>query len=469
MAIAAHRQGNGWRVVACRLLCALAMLVVAGQGVHAQTPALPPQGQAPAVPQAQVFYAPAESLTATVARLGGDPRPQSTEGAYQFLDWLLYGGMGAGGACAWNVNSTPNNQQQACGPQFLPQVVAEHNTGIQRTLLYAVGDIRYYPSLERVDVVATTAGVVHVWEIQRDLLFRVQAQGTENQQYSGFAANLSPTGVFLTTPLKYTQGYGSTSLQKYFGAFFTAVGGSITGTAYQNLQDNLGNTINEQFQNGTVSTANGRIGYYITPITYTYVEPTYNWQRYEASSLNSEGYRVVGGVGFDRISLFKGEIYAGYATQWFENPAIDTTSIPVFGGRLSWLPTPLLTFTLTADRAFGTSDFINTTGIGVAQPLIAPTAGLLPGSVTVNTTVSLLGTWDFSRLMAFTATVSDNHLQYLTSSRQDDLLSFVGGVTFKIWQNLGLTVNYTHQHLYSNFPGAPFSTDFVSLGGSSKF
>src|SRR6478672_10287920 len=79
MAIAAQRQGNGWRVVACRLLCALAMLVVAGQGVHAQTPARPPQGQVPAVPQAQVFYAPAESLTATVARLGGDPRPQSTE------------------------------------------------------------------------------------------------------------------------------------------------------------------------------------------------------------------------------------------------------------------------------------------------------------------------------------------------------------------------------------------------------
>jgi Putative beta-barrel porin 2 len=467
MAIAAQRQDNGRRDVACRLLCALAMLVVAGQGVHAQTPAIPPQGQTPAVPPAQVFYAPAEALTATVARLGGDPRPQSTEGAYQFLDWLIYGGMGAAGACAWNVNSTPNNQQQACGPQFTPQVVAEHNTGIQRTLLYGVGDIRYYPSLDRVDVVATTAGVVHVWEIQRDLIFRVQAQGTENQQYSGFAANLAPNDAFLTTPLKYTQGYGSTSLQKYFGAFFTAVGGSIAGTAYQDIHDNLGNTIDEHFQNGTVSTTNGRIGYYITPITYTYVEPSYNWQRYVASSLNSEGYRFVGGIGFDRISLFKGEIYGGYATQWFANPLIATDSIPVVGGRLTWLPTPLVTLTLTADRAFGTSDFINTAGI--VQPIIAPTTGLLPGSVTVNTSASLIGTWDFSRLLTFSATVSDNHLQYLTSTRQDDLLSFVGGVTFKVWQNLGLTVNYTHQHLYSNFPGAPFSTDFVSLGGSTKF
>src|SRR5262245_60423370 len=154
MAVAGQRQGNGRRVLACRLLCALATLAVTGKAVHAQTPAFPPQGQTPAVPTAQVFYAPVESLTATVARLGGDPRPQSTEGAYQFLDWLLYGGMGVGGACAWNVNSTPNNQQQACGPQFTPSVVAARNTGIQRTLLYGVGDIRYYPSLSRVDVVA---------------------------------------------------------------------------------------------------------------------------------------------------------------------------------------------------------------------------------------------------------------------------------------------------------------------------
>ena len=246
------------------------------------------------------------------------------------------------------------------------------------------------------------------------------------------------------------------------------MGGSITGTVYQDIHDNLGNTIDEHFQNGTVSTANGRIGYYISPITYTYVEPSYNWQRYVGSSLNSEGYRLVSGVGFDRISLFRGEIYGGYATQWFENPAIATTSIPVVGGRLSWLPTPLMTFTMTADRAFGTADFINTAG--AAQPIIAPTAGLLPGSVTINTTVSVLGTWDLNRLVTLTATASDNHLQYLgSSSRQDDLLGLTGGVRFKLWQNFGLQVNYTHQHLYSHFPGASYSSDFISAGGSGRF
>ena len=392
MAIATH--GHGTRVAAYALLCALGILL-AGTGAGRAQTALPPQGQAPAVPQAQVFYAPAESLTATVARLGGDPRPKSADGAYQFLDWLLYANLGTAGACGWNVNSTPNNQQQACGPQFLPQVVAEHNTGIQRTLIYGVEQYRYYPTLSRVDVVELRGRSTRLGDPARSHL-QGPAQGTENQQYSGLAANAASTNTYLTTPLKYTQGYGSTSLQKYFGAFFTAIGGSVTGTAYEDVKDNLGNTIDEHFQNGTVTTANGRVGYYISPITYTYVEPSYNWQRYVASSLNSEGDRIVGGIGFDRISLFRGEIYGGYATQWFQNPTIATTSIPVVGGRLTWLPTPLLTFTVTADRAFGTSDFLNTAG--TVQPIIAPTSGLLPGSVTVNTTVSC---WVLGTLIAF--------------------------------------------------------------------
>src|SRR5262249_57141846 len=122
------------------------------------------------------------------------------------------------------------NQIKACGPQFLPSLVAAYNTGIQRTVVYGVGDIRWYPSVNQVQVVGTTAGIVHVWEIQRDLLFRAQAQATQNQQYSGIAANLAPTGVYLTTPVDYTQGYGSTSIQKHFGPFFTALCGSITAT-----------------------------------------------------------------------------------------------------------------------------------------------------------------------------------------------------------------------------------------------
>jgi hypothetical protein len=437
-------------------LCALALMPLSEVAIQAQE-----------APGAQVFYSSIQPFGAMVERYRQDPRPQSSEGALQVLDWLIYGGIGVGAACDYNLNSSPTNQQQACGPRFTPAIAAVHNTGIQRTLLYGVGDISYYPTLGRVTLDDTRAGIVHVWEIQRDLIFRFQLQGTLGQNYSGFAANLLPTNAFVATRVNYDQGYGSTSIQKEFGNFFTAVGGSVTHTNYQNARDNFGNTIDEQFRDGTVSTANTRFGYYVSPILYTYVEPSYNWQQYAASSLNSQGYRLVGGVGTDRIGLFQGEIYGGYASQRFEDPRIGTDTIPVFGGHLSWYTTRFLTFTLTADRAFGSSDFSPN---GLAAGSILNTGpGLVPGSVTDATTVSLKANWDFSRMFSFSGSVGDQRLDYLDSFRRDDLLTFTAGVTYKFRPNLGLTVTYLHQNLFTNFPGAAFSRDFISAGTSTKF
>ena len=289
---------RGPRLACGRLLCALALMPAGVVAVQAQ--------DGPGVPGPAVFYTSIQPLSATISRYGRDPRPQTTEGAFQLADWLLYGGMGLGAACDYNLNSTPTNQKQACGPRFTPSLVAVRNTGIQRTAVYTVGDIRWYPTENnRVDLVATTAGIVHVWEIQRDLIFRIQAQGMRSQEYSGFSANLLPTSVYLTKPVNFNEGYGSTSLQKEFGNFFTAVGGSVTGREYENATDNLGNTVDEQYRNGTISTFNTRFGYHVSPIIYTFIEPSLNWQRYTGSHLNSQGYRVVAGVGTDRISLFK--------------------------------------------------------------------------------------------------------------------------------------------------------------------
>ena len=155
---------GGLRPTAARLICVLAMLAATVVAARAQGLVGPsgPGPQGPGVPGPQVFYAPVESLEETIQSHSTDPRPQSADGALQFADWLLYGGLGWGAACDYNLNQSPTNQTQACGPRFTPSVVAEHNTGIQRTLLYGIGDVRWYPSINRVDVVNTTAGVVHV-------------------------------------------------------------------------------------------------------------------------------------------------------------------------------------------------------------------------------------------------------------------------------------------------------------------
>jgi hypothetical protein len=75
----------------------------------------------------------------------------------------------------------------------------------------------------------------------------------------------------------------------------------------------------------------------------------------------------------------------------------------------------------------------------------------------------------FSRTISFNASVGDQRQDYLTSSRRDNLLSFSGGVAYQIWPGFGIAATYTHQNLYSNVQGASFTTDFISVGGSSKF
>jgi hypothetical protein len=402
----------------------------------------------------QVFYSGVEPLAATIGRTQSDPRPASTEGKFQFFDWLLSGGVGWGGSYDSNVNATSVNQKSVYGTAFQPSLLAERNTGIQRTLLYLSGDVRYYPSIGRTNLDGTRAGLVHVWEIQRDLIFRMQTQVSEVQAGSSFTNFLS-SGIYATTPVNYTQLFGSTSLQKEFGSFFAAIGGSVTGTKYQNNQDNLGNTINEQFQNGTVSTVNGRIGYHISPIIYTYIEPSVNEQQYNASNLDSHGYRVVGGIGSDLISLFRGEVFGGYLSQRFDNVTIGTVNNPVFGGRLSWYPTRFIALTVSADQSFGTTDF--------------NAFAFTPGSPTKITTEKFDATWDFSTRFAFTAGVSNKQQDYLNSFRKDDFLALNAGVTYKLRPDFGIQLGYSHQHLYSNFPGAPYSRDLVTVGGNTKF
>ena len=79
--------------------------------------------------------------------------------------------------------------------------------------------------------------------------------------------------------------------------------------------------------------------------------------RYEAANLNSHGYRAVAGIGSDLISLFRGEVFAGYQNQKFDQATAGTVSDPVVGGRLSWYPTRFVTLTVSADQTFGTTDF----------------------------------------------------------------------------------------------------------------
>jgi len=409
---------------------------------------------APKPPDRAVFNSKVGPLTETIAREEGDPRPKTTDGALQFLDWLIYGNLSVGGVYDSNVFAAPNSPAVS-GTRFQPSIVAERNTGIQRTLLYGVGDIRYYPSIGRTDVVNTTAGLTHLWEIERDFLFRAQAEATRGLESSSLNGALAAPGASYTEPVNYTSLFSSTSIEKGFGRFFAGVGGSINDTTYDNTKDNLGNTVNEQYRNGTRATLNGRIGYHLTPITYTFVEPSLNWGRFNGSNLNSDGFQLIGGLGTERISLFNGEVYGGFINEHFSDPATPTLTRGIYGGRISWFPTRFVTVTASVDQSLGTSDF--------SPNLFAP------GSVTMLDTEKVSATWSMTRQVDVEGRVLFRQYDYLDSFRRDNSTELGMALTYKFTPRLGIVLDYSHVNLSSNLPGAGYSRDFVSVSGKTQF
>lgn len=409
---------------------------------------------APTPPPRQVFYSRVEPLTDTIGRVQSDPRPKTADGALQALDWLIYGNVSVGGAYDSNVFASPN-QQAVYGTRFQPSIVAARNTGIQRTLVYGVGDVRYYPSQSRTDILGTTVGVAHVWEIQRDFIFRSQLEVTRGQQNSSLVSAVNGSGAIYTDPIKYTSLFGSTSIEKSFGRFFTAIGGSVTGTVYVDTKDSLGNVIDEHFQNGTRSTLNGRVGYNISPIVYAFVEPSVNWGQFQATNLNSNGYQVVGGLGTSRISLFNGEIYAGTLTEHFSDPLTPTLTRGIYGGRVSWYPTRFVTVTGSLDQTLGTSDFSSS----VFQS----------GSATKVNASKLLANWSIRRDVTLEGSLEFRKYEYLSSPRLDDLSIFGFKATYMLTERLGATLDFSHAILTSNVSGVAYNRNFVSLGATSKF
>jgi hypothetical protein len=81
------------------------------------------------------FYAPVESLTQQIARTRADPRRNPRKGHIRVWTAALWR---AGVRCGMRLQPEPiiDESDHGLRPRFVPSLVAEHNTGIQRTLLY---------------------------------------------------------------------------------------------------------------------------------------------------------------------------------------------------------------------------------------------------------------------------------------------------------------------------------------------
>src|SRR5205807_7207123 len=65
---------------------------------------------------------------------------------------------------------------------------------------------------------------------------------------------------------------------------FTAMGGSVTHESFDDTKTLAGIPVSEGYRDGYVATFNGRLGYHVSPLVYTFIEPSANWARYVSRS-----------------------------------------------------------------------------------------------------------------------------------------------------------------------------------------
>jgi hypothetical protein len=422
-----------------------------------------------------------------------NPPPQSKSAAetpnrdYNGLPvggWLLYPSLFVGPVYDDNIFQTQTNRVSAFGVRVTPSLNAKWSNGIHSTSLYGTLDALQYASSSDLRETSARVGLTHNYEAMRDLIFNVSGDYTRQfdilNNASSFNNNLvpqspltpvnplstaSPLNPFAVTPITnpnpYNQFTFSASGAKLMNRAFVSLGSYIAHISYDQSGTLAGGVPPAALSSndGTIYSLSGRAGYWVGPALYTYIEPGVDQRQYSLPASDSNGYRVVAGVGTDRLGLFRGEVFAGYQA---EHPTSSTTTsnaasnaAPVFGSRLSYEPTRYWTLSGALDESLGVSTVTNT-----STP---------QGSAARVTTALLQSTYGISREWTASVRIGYTHAQYVGSSELDN--SWLAGASFDytLWRNIALRLDYQFTKLFSNVPLNSFTRDIVSLGVSYKY
>jgi hypothetical protein len=393
------------------------------------------------------------------------PKPTRDWAPLMVGGWELSPSLFAGAVYNSNVDQSPTNPHASWGASVRPGFSASLDNGIYKTSLYGAADITNYANSDVTNrtQVNANAGFTQIYRPTLDLVFRFIGNFTRAFDVFGSSAFSTVNTLLPSTPSApvattvvspqvnsnpSNQFTGAVSVDKNFGRWF--VGLTATAANTQNSSNAVGMTST----NGTTYTVTERTGFYLTPQIYAFVDPSVNWQRYTDSTLNSNGYRITGGVGIREVGIWRGEIYGGYQAQ--NNDIVGTYNSPVFGLRIGYSPTPMWEFNALVDETLGAP----------TATTIGSTAGVATEATTALLNVVYKGLpqdWTTSARFGFVHTV------YINSPRIDNGWLAGAMITYEFWRNLRITLDYQYKSVDSNVPLNSFNQHMVTLGALYKY
>jgi Putative beta-barrel porin 2 len=408
--------------------------------------------------------------------------------------WKLYPSLFVGALWDTNIDQqasgTPTTSRTSA--RAVPYLSGFYDGGIHKTSVYGVVDARFFDATN----LSATTGLTHRYEAMRDLSFNFTVNYTRQTDIFTNALNfnnraigpnisgspetnvpiiLNPFGTTPTVnPSAYNQYTGGASVLKTFedGGFV-----SLAGTAFHIQFDHttnlpFGNPFSTSFD-GTSYWVTGRAGYNVTPQLYVFVEPSGIFQRFNNSTFDTNGYRVIGGVGSaDPQSLFRGEIYGGYQAQdqvRGSGALVDANGVPlivnglsvpsgipsnthstIFGGRLAYYPTRYWTLVAQVDETLGVSTTLSPT---------------LPAGIPLLATNAILQTnYNISRWWWVGARVGYTRSKFFGFDQVDNGWMAGASFNYEVWRNLSLTLDYQYSTVHSDAVLSDFTRNVYTAG-----
>lgn len=424
---------------------------------------------------AATFGAPS---AATQAALGVSAGPSPAQGV-AMAGWMFYPSFMAGAVFNDNIYQRPFDRVAGVGVRLRPALDARLDNGIHKTNAYLMADVQIYPGLgesyrflprplvdARPTNVTGRAGFAHNWEPMADLSFQVMADYTRQNGVFGSNFGVGSGGANLlsantiSAAQQYTNQYSAyVSVEKKFAGRWFLRG--TTGAQYITYDSRPsdpwwyapfgGANFANRSLNGLNYTGSIRGGMWVTPQLYAFVEPGADLRFYQNSWADTNGYRVVGGLGSDMISLFRGEIYGGYQSQTSARGYFGTTSRPAFGARIFYYPTPYITLTASVDQTLSSAAQQPTaTGFGV--PL--STAALPWTSAAASKTLQARVQGHYALSQYWSAYVRGGYgeTQFSNPWNKQNAWTTGVGLNYNFWRNISATIEYQFSRTFSTNP-----------------
>lgn len=377
--------------------------------------------------------------------------------------WLFSPTLFVGGSYNSNINQSGTGRISGWGERVVPGFSASLANGMHQTNIYGIADLQNYSQsgVSHRTTVDAKAGLTQTWLATRDTTFRANVDYTRQADVFGTSAfanpntTLAPTSAAPVAPItiapqanpdRYNQFSGALSADKRFGRGFAG----LTVNAVSTVFDSNPGFVTSR--DGTVYTVAGRVGYDVTPQIYAFADPQVDWQRYRFSARDSNGYRVTGGFGTAAPGLWQGEIYGGYQAE--KNTVVGTYGSGIFGVRVGYTPTRMWTLKASLDETLGAAAVASTGTSGIAAR--------------VTTALVSVGYNGLPRGWGANARFGYVHTGFVNSARIDNGWLAGANVTYEIWRNLGLTLDYQYKTVTSNL-GTDFDQHVVSAGVSYRY